>query len=59
MLYIPFDAYSRSDRGAATKVRVSWSGEISSAEESIKECESLDRRTSRTFDHALRRKATK
>ena len=25
--YILFDAYSRGDRGAATKVRVSWSGE--------------------------------
>ena len=23
---IPFDAYSRGDRGAVTKVRVSWSG---------------------------------
>ena len=34
---VPFDAYSRGDRGAATKVRVSWSGEMSSAEESIKE----------------------
>ena len=34
---IPFDAYSRGDRGAATKVRVSWSGEMSSAEESIEE----------------------
>ena len=34
---IPFDAHSRGDRGAATKVRVSWSGEISSAGEIIKE----------------------
>ena len=34
---IPFDAYSRGDRGAATKVRVSWSSEMSSAEEGIKE----------------------
>ena len=33
---IPFDAYSRGDRGEATKVRVSWSSEMSSAEESIK-----------------------
>ena len=34
---IPFDAYSRGDRGEATKVLVSWSIEMSSAEESIKE----------------------
>ena len=34
---IPFDAYSRGDRGEATKVRVSWSSKMSSAEESIKE----------------------
>ena len=34
---IPFNAYSRDDRGAAMKVRVSWSSEMSSAEESIKE----------------------
>ena len=34
---ILFDAYSRGDRGEATKVRVSWSSEISSAEKSIKE----------------------
>ena len=34
---IPFDAYSLGDRGEATKVRVSWSSEMSSAEESIKE----------------------
>ena len=34
---IPFDAYSRGDRGEAMKVRVSWSSEMSSAEESIKE----------------------
>ena len=34
---IPFDAYSRGDRGTATKGRVSWTGEISSAGESIKE----------------------
>ena len=34
---IPFDAYSRGDRGTATKGLVSWSGEISTAGEIIKE----------------------
>ena len=34
---IPFDAYSRGDSGEATKVLVSWSSEMGSAEESIKE----------------------
>ena len=38
MLFLdPFDAYSRGDRGAATNGRVSWSGEISTAGEIIKE----------------------